>query len=109
MPIGNRTRVIGYTGFVFRCGNRMLLEPGQRPSRRLPKTLTPYLFALYMAPIMSFLMCLVITVAEFGITDQYFTNVLHAYRVAMPAAFICILVVRPVVAKLVAFSVDAKG
>jgi hypothetical protein len=87
----------------------MLLEPNRKPSRRLPNILAPYLFALYMAPIMSFLMCLVITMAEFGIADRYFENVMHAYRVAMPAAFICILVVRPVVARLVAFSVRSEG
>lgn len=87
----------------------MLQELGQRRSRRLPKYLTPYVFALYMAPVMSFLMCLVITIAEFGITDHYFANVINAYRVAMPAAFACILVVRPIVAKLVALTVCSEG
>jgi hypothetical protein len=33
---------------------------------RLPARITPYVFALYMATIMAFLMCLVITLAEFG-------------------------------------------
>jgi len=58
---------------------------------------------------MSLLMCLVITIAEFGFTDRYVENVMNAYRVAMPAAFACILLVRPIVAKLVALSVRSEG
>lgn len=76
-------------------------------ARRLPKSLAPYVFALYMAPIMSFLMCLVITYAEFGMHGDYLANVMNAYRTAMPAAFVCILAVRPLVARLVAWSVQA--
>lgn len=73
---------------------------------RLPKHATPYVFALYMATIMAFLMCLVITLAEFGIEEHYMENVMNAYRVAMPSAFICVLVVRPLVARLVAWTVQ---
>lgn len=87
----------------------MLQEPGRRRCRRLPKPLAPYVFALYMATVMSLLMCLVITIAEFGFTDRYVENVMNAYRVAMPAAFACILLVRPIVAKLVALSVRSEG
>jgi len=72
---------------------------------RFPKHLTPYIFALYMAAIMAFLMCLVITLAEFGFTEHYVENVMNAYRVAMPAAFFCVLIVRPIVARLVSWTV----
>jgi hypothetical protein len=72
---------------------------------RLPARITPYVFALYMATIMAFLMCLVITLAEFGFDDDYLEKVMNAYRVAMPAAFVCVLVVRPIVARLVAWTV----
>jgi hypothetical protein len=72
---------------------------------RLPARITPYIFALYMATIMAFLMCLVITLAEFGFDGHYLENVMNAYRVAMPAAFVCVLVVRPIVARLVAWTV----
>ncbi|MFJ3485951.1 DUF2798 domain-containing protein [Pseudomonas sp. NPDC090202] len=72
---------------------------------RFPKHTTPYVFALYMATIMAFLMCLVITFAEFGLDEHYLKNVINAYRVAMPSAFVCVLVVRPIVARLVAWSV----
>ncbi|RQN37501.1 DUF2798 domain-containing protein [Paraburkholderia tropica] len=75
---------------------------------RFPISTTPYVFALYMATIMAFLMCLVITVAEFGINGHYMENVMNAYRVAMPSAFICVLIVRPIVARLVAWTVHAR-
>ncbi|MCS3472000.1 hypothetical protein M2401_005764 [Pseudomonas sp. JUb42] len=72
---------------------------------RFPKHATPYVFALYMATIMAFLMCLVITLAEFGLDENYMKNVMNAYRVAMPSAFFCVLIVRPIVARLVAWTV----
>ena len=72
---------------------------------RLPKRATPYVFALYMATIMAFLMCLVITLAEFGLNEHYLRNVMNAYQVAMPSAFLCVLIVRPMVARLVAWTV----
>ena len=75
--------------------------------RRLPKGVTPYVFALYMSTIMALLMCLVITLAEFGFDGDYFRNVMNAYQVAMPAAFVCVLLVRPLVARLVALTVQA--
>lgn len=84
------------------------MNPSNRwiTQRRLPKFLAPYVFALYMAIVMSFLMSMVITFTEFGYDSNYLRNVMSAYRVAMPAAFICILIVRPLVARLVALSVS---
>jgi len=76
------------------------------PSRRkLSSRATPYVFALYMATIMAFLMSLVITAANSGIDNDYLSNALHAYKLAMPVAFLCILVVRPIVIKLVSMTV----
>lgn len=75
---------------------------------RLPKHTSPYIFALYMATIMAFLMSLVITYAEFGMGVNYMINVMNAYKVAMPAAFVCILVVRPIVVKLVGMTVHGN-
>lgn len=77
------------------------------PRIRLPKHASPYIFALYMATIMAFLMSLVITLAEFGMGPHYMENVMNAYRVAMPAAFVCILVVRPIVIRMVGLTVHA--
>ncbi|WWB37523.1 DUF2798 domain-containing protein [Leclercia adecarboxylata] len=51
-------------------------------------------------------MSLVITFAEFGMGPHYMANVMNAYQVAMPAAFFCILVVRPVVIRLVGLTVQ---
>lgn len=65
--------------------------PALPARRRLPKGVTPYVFALYMSTIMALLMCLVITLAEFGFDAHYFRNVMNAYQVAMPAAFVCVL------------------
>ena len=73
---------------------------------RLPVRSASYIFALYMATIMAFLMSLVITFAEFGMGPHYMANVMNAYQVAMPAAFFCILVVRPVVIRLVGLTVQ---
>lgn len=74
---------------------------------RFPPRTSPYVFSLYMATIMAFLMSLVITLAEFGIGPHYMENVMNAYQVAMPAAFVCILVVRPIVIRLVGLTVHA--
>lgn len=58
-----------------------------------------------MASIMAMLMCLVITAANAGIDDQFPARVLSAYCLAMPTAFCCVLVVRPLVMRLVALTV----
>jgi len=72
---------------------------------RFPKHTSPYIFALYMATIMAFLMSLVITFSEFGFGPHYMLNVINAYKVAMPAAFVCILFVRPIVVRMVGLTV----
>ena len=66
---------------------------------------TPFVFAFYMAAIMALLMCLVITGANTGLAAGYLWRVLDAYRIAMPTAFCCVLVVRPLVVQLVAWTV----
>lgn len=76
------------------------------PRIRLPKHASPFIFALYMAIIMAFMMSLVITLAEFGAGPHYMEYVMNAYQVAMPAAFVCILIVRPIVARLVSLTVQ---
>ncbi|HDS1734406.1 MULTISPECIES: DUF2798 domain-containing protein [Pseudomonas] len=73
--------------------------------RKLRPAATPYVFALYMSAIMALLMCFVITAANAGVTPDYLANVLDAYKLAMPVAFVCVLMVRPVVIRLVALTV----
>lgn len=72
---------------------------------RLRARTSPYVFAFYMSAIMAFLMSLVITAANTGIDADYLSNTLNAYRLAMPVAFVCVLVVRPIVVRLVALTV----
>ncbi|SFK05209.1 DUF2798 domain-containing protein [Methylophaga sulfidovorans] len=70
-------------------------------TKKLPVKLTSYVFALYMAGIMAMLMCLIITGVNQGFSSHYISDAMNAYKIAMPAAFICILIVRPIVAFLV--------
>ncbi len=72
---------------------------------KLHANATPYVFAFYMSSIMALLMCFVITAANAGVNEAYLGNVLKAYQLAMPVAFLCVLVVRPVVVRLVALTV----
>lgn len=74
-------------------------------NRKLHPKYTPIVFAFYMSLIMAFLMSLIIVAANSGIADHYLQQVLHAYRIAMPSAFGCILLVRPLVMRLVKHTV----
>lgn len=73
-------------------------------SKKLPKRLAPYVFAFYMSGIMALLMCSVI-VGSRGISKHYLVDVFHAYLLAMPVAFVCVILVRPLVLRLVAATV----
>ncbi|PJY97853.1 DUF2798 domain-containing protein [Pseudomonas donghuensis] len=86
----------------------MTTQTSVRSRRKLGVRATPYVFAFYMSAIMALLMCFVITAANAGIDEQYLGNVLKAYQLAMPVAFACVLVVRPIVLKLVAWTVHAS-
>lgn len=77
----------------------------QTSSRKLPPKYMPIVFAFYMSLIMAFLMSLIIVAANSGVADHYLEQVLHAYRIAMPSAFVCILIVRPLVMRLVKHTV----
>ena len=75
------------------------------PSRKLHRKYTQIVFALYMAAIMALLMCGVIVAAKDGVNSSYVQHVLQAYALAMPVAFCCVLLVRPLVMRLVALTV----
>lgn len=74
--------------------------------KKLPRRFTPYVFALYMALFMGMLMCCTLVWLQTGFEGDYAMRVLRAYAVAMPLAFFCITFVRPVVARLVARTVE---
>ncbi|MDF0729967.1 DUF2798 domain-containing protein [Pseudomonas entomophila] len=76
-----------------------------RNPRKLHPATTPYVFAFYMSAIMALLMCFVITAANGGMEGDYLGKVLKAYQLAMPVAFVCVLMVRPLVVRLVAVTV----
>ena len=69
---------------------------------KLPAKAAPVVFAFYMAAIMALLMCSVIVGIGQGFSPGLPAKVFRAYAVAMPTAFVCVLVVRPLVMRLVA-------
>ena len=73
---------------------------------KLPVRFTPLVFAFFMSGIMAFLMCLVITAANTGFSDNYLLRAFRAYQLAMPVACGCVLCVRPIVMKLVRMTVS---
>ena len=73
--------------------------------KKLPKRLTSVAFAFYMSAIMAFLMCLAITLINTGLQGDFFGRAMHAYLIAMPIAFACVLIVRPFVARLIKWTV----
>ncbi|HWV13858.1 MAG TPA: DUF2798 domain-containing protein [Cellvibrio sp.] len=77
-------------------------KPG---GRKLHPRYTPLAFAIFMSTIMAFLMSLVITATNQGVDSHLLGNSLHAYMLAMPVAFVCVLVVRPLVLRLVSLTV----
>lgn len=74
-------------------------------SRKLHRRFAPVVFAFYMSGIMAFLMCCAIVGASTGLGADYLRRVVQAYALAMPVAFVCVMVVRPVVGRLVAATV----
>ena len=72
---------------------------------KLHKRYTPFVFAFFMSSIMAFLMCCTIVAANSGIDAGYLGRVFSAYALAMPVAFVCVVMVRPLVLKLVALTV----
>lgn len=77
-----------------------------RRFRKLPARMAPVAFAFYMSAIMAFLMSFVITAVSQGIGPGYIQSVMKAYILAMPVAFGCVMLVRPLVVKLIAWTVE---
>lgn len=77
-----------------------------RQRRKLPARLTPWVFAFYMSLFMALLMSCVRVAINIGFAGGYWQRVFYSYLVAMPVAFCCVMVVRPLVARLVAMTVD---
>lgn len=71
----------------------------------VPAKYTQYVFAFYMAGIMAFLMSGVLVAVNTGIHNGYFGRIIKAYLISFPIAFCCVIIVRPFVMKLVAWTV----
>lgn len=69
---------------------------------------TPYVFAFYMAGIMAFLMSAVLVALNTGLSVGYVERVFKSYVLAFPIAFCCVILIRPIVTKLVAYTVQAE-
>ena len=91
--------------FIFEKLTGMPPTSSRLSRLRVHKRFTPLVFAFYMAAIMALLMCGVIVAAKDGVNSSYVQHVLQAYVLAMPAAFCCVLLVRPLVMRLVALTV----
>ncbi|MBB3232833.1 DUF2798 domain-containing protein [Halomonas stenophila] len=71
----------------------------------LPRRFAPVVFAIYMSALMTLLMSLVITAVTGGMGPDYLATVARAYVRAMPVAFAGVLIVRPLVVRLVAWTI----
>ncbi|WP_260425410.1 DUF2798 domain-containing protein [Halomonas sp. MMSF_3323] len=58
-----------------------------------------------MSALMALIMCLVITAVTEGMGPEYLTTVARAYVRAMPVAFVGVLAVRPLVNRLVRWTI----
>ena len=83
--------------------------PRAGPRAGLSPTLTPYVFAFFMAGIMAFIMCWIIVAANSGIDGGLPRRVLAAYAIAMPAAFVSVLLVRPIALRLTSLVIRRAG
>ncbi|WP_309486596.1 DUF2798 domain-containing protein [Sinorhizobium sp. 8-89] len=70
-------------------------------SRKMPAKSVPVVFAFFMSAIMALLMSSVTVAANTGFDDGYPLRVITSYALAMPVAFVCVLIVRPLVTRLV--------
>ena len=68
---------------------------------KLHRRYASFVFAFYMAVIMAFLMCCTIVAVHRGLDPGYWLHVMNVYMVAMPVAFCCVVLVRPLVRPLV--------
>lgn len=82
------------------------MSPFAPARRRLPARLAPVAFSFYMSALVSLMMCLTLTAWNTGVGSGYLLRVAQAYAVSWPVAFFGVLLVRPLVVKLVGFTVD---
>jgi hypothetical protein len=72
---------------------------------KLPPKYTGVAFAFYMSAIVAFIMTAALTALNAGTGAHFIEDVLRGYVVAWPVAFVSVLLVRPLVLKLVQWTV----
>ncbi len=77
--------------------------------RKLPYKFSSLAFAFYMATIIAFMMCLLLTAINTGVDTRFIQRVLSTYVIAMPVAFACVVLVRPLVLYLVSKTVATNA
>lgn len=74
--------------------------------KKLPKKYAGLAFSFYASAIMVFIVSGVLVALNTGIDAGYFARFIKAYIITWPIAFVSLLGVRPVVLKLVEWSVE---
>ncbi len=74
-------------------------------SNKLPAGFAPAAFALYMSGLVAFMMSLVLTAMNSGLDAGFLGRALRGYLVAWPVGFVCVMLVRPLVLRLVQMTV----
>jgi hypothetical protein len=77
--------------------------------KKLPAKFLPIAMAFWMSLLFSFLMSGLITIVNTGLAGDFVVRWMHAWSIAFPCAFLVSLLIRPVVSKLVAYTVQAPG
>lgn len=79
-----------------------------QPLAFIPARFGQLAFAFYMAALMAFLMTMVLVFINTGFDEHFWQRALRSYLIAMPIAFICVLLVRPLVVKLIQVTVKSQ-
>ena len=72
---------------------------------KLPPRFAGAAFAFYMSAIVALIMTIALTVVNVGLSQDLPAKVIQGYVIAWPIAFGSVLLVRPVVIKLVSWTV----
>ena len=75
-------------------------------SHKLPARFAPVAFAIYMSGMVAFMMSMVLTAVNSGVDDGFLGRVLRGYLVAWPVGFVCVMLARPLVIRLVQMTVS---
>ena len=74
--------------------------------RKIPKKYASLVFTFYVTMMMAFIMSAVLVALNTGIDSGWFARTLRAYVIAWPIAFFSLLCVRPLVVKLVDWTLE---